>query len=134
MEYVRFGNTGMKVSKICLGTMTYGKPTERWPWALTEQESRPFIQKALELGINFFDTADMYSYGTSEEVIGILLKEFVKRDDVVIATKVFNHYFERFSDRFLSLETLQEHFFKTRNFSESCFDFLKLLFCVFILQ
>ena len=90
MEYVRFGNTGMKVSKICLGTMTYGKPTERWPWALTEQESRPFIQKALELGINFFDTADMYSYGTSEEVIGILLKEFVKRDDVVIATKVFN--------------------------------------------
>ena len=90
MEYVKLGNTGMKVSKICLGTMTYGKPTERWPWALNEQESRPFIQKALELGINFFDTADMYSYGTSEEVVGNLLKEFVKRDDVVIATKVFN--------------------------------------------
>lgn len=90
MEYVKFGNTGLKVSKICLGTMTYGKPTERWPWALNEQESRPFIQKALELGINFFDTADMYSYGTSEEVVGNLLKEFANRDDVVIATKVFN--------------------------------------------
>jgi aryl-alcohol dehydrogenase-like predicted oxidoreductase len=89
MEYVRFGNTGMKVSRICLGTMTYGKLTERWPWALTEEESRPFIRNALELGINFFDTADMYSYGASEEVVGTLLKEFARRDEVVIATKVF---------------------------------------------
>jgi aryl-alcohol dehydrogenase-like predicted oxidoreductase len=89
MEYVRFGNTGMKVSRLCLGTMTYGKPTERWQWALNEEQSRPFIQKALELGINFFDTADMYSYGASEEVVGTALKDFAKRDDLVIATKVF---------------------------------------------
>jgi aryl-alcohol dehydrogenase-like predicted oxidoreductase len=90
MEYVRFGNTGMKVSRLCLGTMTYGKPTERWPWALDEEQSRPFIKKALELGINFFDTADMYSYGASEEVVGSALKEYARRDEVVIATKVFN--------------------------------------------
>jgi len=90
MEYVRFGNTGMKVSRICLGTMTYGKPTDRWQWALNEEESRPFIQKALDLGINFFDTADIYSYGASEEVVGNALKDFARRDEVVIATKVFN--------------------------------------------
>jgi aryl-alcohol dehydrogenase-like predicted oxidoreductase len=90
MEYVRFGNTGMKVSRLCLGTMTYGKPTERWPWALNEEQSRPFIQKALELGINFFDTADVYSAGASEEVVGRALKDFAKRDEVVLATKVFN--------------------------------------------
>ena len=89
MEYIRLGNTGLKVSRICLGTMTYGKPSDRWPWALNEEQSKPFFQKALELGINFFDTADMYSYGTSEEVVGNLLKEFARRDEVVIATKVF---------------------------------------------
>jgi aryl-alcohol dehydrogenase-like predicted oxidoreductase len=70
--------------------MTYGKPTDRWPWALSEEQSRPFIQKALELGINFFDTADMYSFGASEEVVGSALKDFARRDEVVIATKVFN--------------------------------------------
>ena len=90
MEFIRFGNTGMKVSKICLGTMTYGKPSERWPWALSEEDSRPFIKKALELGINFFDTADMYSYGNSEEIVGTALRDFARRDEVVIATKVFN--------------------------------------------
>lgn len=90
MEYIRFGNTGMKVSRICLGTMTYGKPTERWQWALNEEQSRPFIQKALELGINFFDTADIYSLGASEEILGAALKDFASRDEVVIATKVFN--------------------------------------------
>lgn len=90
MEYVRLGSTGLKVSRICLGTMTYGKPTERWQWALNEEESRPFIRKALELGINFFDTADVYSLGASEEVVGKALKEFARRDEVVIATKVFN--------------------------------------------
>jgi 1-deoxyxylulose-5-phosphate synthase len=90
MEYIRFGNTGMKVSRICLGTMTFGRQTERWPWALDEEQSRPFIKKALELGINFFDTADMYTYGTSEEVLGSALKDFAKRDEVVIATKVFH--------------------------------------------
>jgi aryl-alcohol dehydrogenase-like predicted oxidoreductase len=90
MEYVRFGNTGMKVSRICLGTMTYGKPTDRWQWALDEEQSRPYIRRALELGINFFDTADIYSYGASEEVLGSALKEYARRDEVVIATKVFN--------------------------------------------
>ena len=102
MEYVRFGNTGMKVSRLCLGTMTYGKPTDRWPWALDEAQSRPFIQKALELGINFFDTADMYSYGTSEEVVGAALKDFARRDEVVIATKVFNPMSEAINDAGLS--------------------------------
>jgi len=90
MEYVRFGNTGMKVSRICLGAMTYGKKTERWQWALNEEQSRPFIKRALELGINFFDTADVYSFGTSEEVLGSALKDFDRRDEVVIATKVFS--------------------------------------------
>lgn len=90
MEYIRFGNTGMKVSRICLGTMTFGRQTERWPWALNEEQSRPFIKKALELGINFFDTADMYTYGTGEEVLGSALKEFARREEVVIATKVFH--------------------------------------------
>ncbi len=88
MEYIRFGNTGMTVSRLCLGTMTYGIPNERWPWALNEEQSRPFIQKALELGFNFFDTADVYSLGVSEEVVGRALRDFAKRDDIVLATKV----------------------------------------------
>jgi len=88
MEYVRLGNTGLKVSRICLGTMTYG--TSKWrPWVLDEPESRPFIQQALEHGINFFDTADMYSLGVSEQVLGRALKDFAQRDHVVIATKAF---------------------------------------------
>jgi len=70
--------------------MTYGKPTERWPWALNEEQSRPFIKRALELGINFFDTADVYTDGASEEVVGKALNDFAKRDEIVIATKVFN--------------------------------------------
>jgi aryl-alcohol dehydrogenase-like predicted oxidoreductase len=70
--------------------MTYGKPNDRWKWALNEEESRPFIKKALELGINFFDTADIYSFGTSEEIVGSALRDFARRDEVVIATKVFN--------------------------------------------
>lgn len=90
MEYVRFGNTGMKVSKICLGCMTYGTPTERWPWALNEEQSRPFIQKALDMGINFFDTADVYTAGESERVVGKALKDMSQRDAIVLATKVFN--------------------------------------------
>jgi aryl-alcohol dehydrogenase-like predicted oxidoreductase len=90
MDYIRLGNTGLKVSRICLGCMTYGRPTERWPWALEEEPSRPFIQKALELGINFFDTADVYSDGASEEVVGRALKDFAKRDEIVLATKVYN--------------------------------------------
>jgi 1-deoxyxylulose-5-phosphate synthase len=90
MEFTRFGNTGITVSKLCLGTMTYGEPTDRWPWALNEEQSRPFIKKAIELGINFFDTADVYTAGASEEVVGRALKDFSKRDDYVLATKVFN--------------------------------------------
>jgi 1-deoxyxylulose-5-phosphate synthase len=89
MEYVRFGATGMKVSRICLGTMSYGGPNERWPWALDEETSRPFIKRALELGINFFDTANVYSNGRSEEIVGKALRDFASRDEVVIATKVF---------------------------------------------
>ena len=89
MEYVNLGRTGLKVSRICLGMMTYG--TSKWrPWVLDEEESRPFIQRALEMGINFFDTADMYSRGVSEEVTGRALRDFARRDEVVIATKVFN--------------------------------------------
>src|SRR6266571_2229458 len=89
MEYVRFGSTGLKVSRICLGCMSYGGPTERWPWALDEAQSRPFIQRALELGINFFDTANVYSDGRSEEIVGKALRDFASRNEVVLATKVF---------------------------------------------
>lgn len=89
MEYIRFGSTGLKVSRICLGCMSYGGPTERWPWALDEEQSRPFIQQALDLGINFFDTANVYSNGRSEEIVGKALRDFASRDEVVIATKVF---------------------------------------------
>ena len=87
MEYVRFGNTGMKVSRICLGCMSYGDPA-RDGWALNEEQSRPYIQRALEMGINFFDTANVYSNGMSEEVTGRALRDFARRDEVVIATKV----------------------------------------------
>jgi aryl-alcohol dehydrogenase (NADP+) len=89
LQYVRLGNTGMKVSRLCLGMMTYGDPEWR-DWILDEKASRPFVKHALEFGINFFDTADMYSLGVSEEITGRALKDFAKRDQVVIATKVFN--------------------------------------------
>ena len=88
MDYVRLGTTGLKVSRLCLGTMTYGTPNWR-PWVLDEAASRPFYQRAIEHGINFFDTADMYSKGMSEEVLGRAIKDLVRRDEVVIATKVF---------------------------------------------
>src|SRR5512139_763678 len=89
MEFTRFGNTGMKVSRICLGCMSYGGPSDRWQWALDEETSRPFIQRALELGINFFDTANVYSNGRSEEILGRALRDFTaSRDEVVVATKV----------------------------------------------
>src|ERR1700743_3810826 len=89
MEQVRLGNTGLKVSPICLGTMTYGDPKWR-DWVLDEQASRPFIKRALEAGINFFDTADTYSHGVTEEVVGRALKDFAdKREAYVLETKVF---------------------------------------------
>lgn len=101
MKYVRLGNTGLKVSRICLGTMTYGSPQWR-EWVLSEEESRPFIARALETGINFFDTADIYSKGESEAVLGRALKDFAKREQVVIATKVFNRMSNDPNDRGLS--------------------------------
>ncbi len=88
MEYVRLGQTGLKVSRICLGMMTYGTPQWR-DWVLDEAAARPFVQRALEAGINFFDTADMYSLGVTEEITGRLLQEMVNRDEVVVATKVY---------------------------------------------
>jgi len=89
METVRLGRTGLQVSRICLGCMTYGEPGRgSHPWTLPEAESRPFIQRALEHGINFFDTANVYSDGTSEEILGRALRDFARREDVVIATKV----------------------------------------------
>src|SRR5271154_5881073 len=90
MEYVNLGKAGVKVSRLCLGAMTYG--SKKWrEWVLEEDESRPFIRRALEAGINFFDTADMYSVGVSEEILGRALRDFGPgRDRVVIATKVFN--------------------------------------------
>jgi 1-deoxyxylulose-5-phosphate synthase len=89
MDYTRLGSSGLKVSRICLGAMTYGTPKWR-TWVLDEEASRPFLQRAIELGINFFDTADMYSEGVSEEVLGRALKDFTERDQVVIATKAFH--------------------------------------------
>ncbi|MDR3382784.1 aldo/keto reductase [Cupriavidus basilensis] len=89
MDYVRFGATGLKVSRLCLGCMTYGVPERgNHPWTLGEPASRPLIRQAIEAGINFFDTANVYSDGTSEEIVGRALKDFASRDDVVIATKV----------------------------------------------
>jgi len=90
MNYVRLGKTGLRVSRICLGCMTYGVPERgAHPWSLNEEASRPFIKRALELGINFFDTANTYSDGTSEEIVGRALRDFARREEVVIATKVF---------------------------------------------
>jgi 1-deoxyxylulose-5-phosphate synthase len=90
MEYTRFGNTGLMVSRLCLGCMTYGKPTDRWPWALDEANSRPFFEKAIGMGINFYDTADVYTGGESEKVTGKTLWKLASRDSIVLATKVFN--------------------------------------------
>ncbi|MBL8169620.1 MAG: aldo/keto reductase [Acidobacteria bacterium] len=90
MDYVNLGKTGMQVSRLCLGCMTYGVPERgSHPWTLPEEEGRPFIRRALELGINFFDTSNSYSDGTSEEILGRAIRDFARRDEVVIATKVF---------------------------------------------
>ena len=91
MDYVKLGSTGLKVSRLCLGCMTYGVPERgAHPWSLDEETSRPFIQRALELGVNFFDTANTYSDGTSEEIVGRALRDFARREEIVIATKVFH--------------------------------------------
>ncbi|EXG80470.1 aldo/keto reductase [Cryptosporangium arvum] len=89
MKYARLGRTGLEVSRICLGCMTYGDPDRgNHSWTLPEDESRPFIRKALDVGINFFDTANVYSDGSSEEIVGRALRDFAKRDEIVLATKV----------------------------------------------
>lgn len=89
MQYVRFGSTGIKVSRLCLGCMTYGVKTSR-AWALEEKDAEPYYKAAIEAGINFFDTADIYSEGVSEEITGRALKKFARRDEYVLATKVNN--------------------------------------------
>jgi len=90
MKYKNLGNTGLKVSELCLGCMTYGVPERgEHPWTLSEEQSRPLLRRAVESGINYFDTANSYSDGTSEEILGRALKDFTRRDEVVIATKVF---------------------------------------------
>jgi aryl-alcohol dehydrogenase-like predicted oxidoreductase len=91
MNYIKLGRTGADVSRLCLGCMSYGDPSQgSHPWSLDEERARPFIKKALELGINFFDTANVYSNGTSEEIVGRALRDFARRDEIVLATKVFN--------------------------------------------
>src|ERR1051326_8643478 len=101
MDYVRLGSTGLRVSRICLGAMSYGDPAWR-RGGLPEDASRPFIKRAVEHGITFFDTADMYSLGRSEEILGRALRDFAQRDRVVIATKVFNPMSDDPNDRGLS--------------------------------
>ena len=91
MEYVKLGRTGLEVSRICLGCMTYGDPNKgTHAWSLKEEESRPLLRQAIEAGINFLDTANTYSNGSSEEIVGRAIKDFARRDDIVLATKVFN--------------------------------------------
>ena len=90
MDFVKLGRTGVDVSRICLGCMTYGESGKgSHPWTLSEEDSRPFIRQAIELGINFFDTANSYSGGTSEEYLGRALRDFARRDEIVVATKVY---------------------------------------------
>src|SRR5271154_3703251 len=90
MDYVKLGNTGMDVSRICLGCMSYGEPARGGhSWTLDEQKARPFFKQAVDLGINFFDTSNSYSDGSSEEIVGRTLREFANRDEVVLATKVY---------------------------------------------
>ncbi|MGK0603915.1 aldo/keto reductase [uncultured Enterococcus sp.] len=95
MDYVKLGNTGLDISRICLGSMSFGDP-KNWihKWVLEEEESRPLIKRALELGINFFDTANVYSLGRSEEILGKALKDFATREEIVLATKVHQKMFD----------------------------------------
>ncbi len=89
VNYVKLGSTGLDVSRICLGCMSYGVPNRGGhPWSLDEDAARPFIKRAVESGINFFDTANVYSDGTSEEIVGRALADFANRDEIVLATKV----------------------------------------------
>ena len=105
MDYVSLGRTGLKVSRLCLGMMTYGSPSWR-DWVLSEAEGRRVFRRALEHGINFFDTADMYSLGLSEEILGRAVKDLTQRDQVVIATKVYFPTGDGPNDRGLSRKHL----------------------------
>jgi aryl-alcohol dehydrogenase-like predicted oxidoreductase len=108
MEYVNLGKTGLKVSRLCLGMMTYGSTKWR-QWVLEEEQARPFVRRALDAGINFFDTADVYSLGASEEITGNLLKSFgVKRENVVVATKVNGVMSDDINDRGLSRKHIMD--------------------------
>jgi len=108
MQYARLGDTGLKVSRLCLGMMTYGDPSWR-TWVLPAEEAKPFVKRSLELGINFFDTADMYSLGKSEEALGAALKEYVpKREDVVVASKVYYAMNDKPNGRGLSRKHIME--------------------------
>ena len=107
MEYVSLGHSGLKVSKLCLGCMTYGDPKWR-SWVLAEVESNTIIEHALELGINFFDTADMYSLGESETIVGRALKQFARRDQVIVATKVYYPMGDGPNDKGLSRKHLMD--------------------------
>lgn len=107
MEYVNLGKSGLKVSRLCLGMMSYGDPKWR-DWVLPEDAGRPFVRRALELGINFFDTANMYSLGVSEEITGRALKDFARRDEVVIATKLFYPMGDKPNQRGLSRKAIMQ--------------------------
>ncbi|RIK32433.1 MAG: aldo/keto reductase [Anaerolineae bacterium] len=108
MQYTNLGKTGMKVSRLCLGMMSYGDKTWR-EWVLTEEEAKPFVKRALEVGINFFDTADVYSLGESERITGNLLKHFgVKRENIVVATKVRNKISDDVNDVGLSRKHIMD--------------------------
>jgi aryl-alcohol dehydrogenase (NADP+) len=108
MQYTNLGKTGLKVSRLCLGMMTYG--SKQWrPWVLDEKEARPFVKRALDAGINFFDTADIYSLGVSEQILGNSLHHFaIPRKDVVVATKVFNAMSEGPNDQGLSRKHIMD--------------------------
>src|SRR4026209_2914811 len=99
MQYVNLGKTGMKVSRLCLGMMSYG--SKQWrTWALEQEESKPFIKRALDAGINFFDTADVYSTGESERITGNLLRDLgVKRENIIVATKVNGQMSDDINDK-----------------------------------
>ncbi len=123
MQYTKLGSTGLKVSRICLGMMSYGS-TQWREWVLEEEQARPFIQRALEMGINFFDTADVYSRGVSEEITGRALRDFARRDEVIIATKVHGRMSDAPNDRGLS----RKHIFDSidRSLRRLCTDYVDL--------
>src|ERR1041385_542872 len=107
MEYVKLGKSGLKVSRVCLGCMTYGVPTRgAHLWTLDEEQARPILKRALELGINFFDTANTYSDGSSEEIVGRALRDFARREEIVIATKVYYQMREGPNARGLSRKSI----------------------------